>query len=490
MTSESYFRVRTCEEEDELQRSTKKVKENPTFSITSSYRDKLMGEMPGAYCKAFDISSYDDENLISDDESETLAEGLATVKLSKEKKSRIRAQWSNAIIVKVFGCTVGFHFLHSKISSLWKPRGRLDVVDLGKDFFLVRFELKEDLDKVLKGGPWFIGEHFLTIRPWVPNFRPSTASLTSVAVWARFPELPIEFYDAEVLKEIGEAIGPVLRIDSHTASGSRGRYARVCVQIDLEKPLIKEVVIGKLHQQVQYEGLHSFCFSCGRIGHKKETCQYKIREPKIHGESPSSSSSKENKEDMPVQEDSDDYGPWIVVAHRKPANKTVGKKPVRSEPDQFGPKADPRWAQWPRWLSKANIPIPSNNPTPCQSEGKRKGDSDSHQSSQDLPTPRKEAEPKSSAEITFFANPTLDSPLKNGNKAAPKGRRNKQHGVGKSLVDISSRHPNSQGEQGPCLDIIVVRFAGAKLLRTRAENRAHREEDVGEHPNSPTLLGH
>ncbi|XP_023928120.1 uncharacterized protein LOC112039475 [Quercus suber] len=372
MTSESYFRVRTCEEEDELQRSTKKVKENPTFSITSSYRDKLMGEMPGAYCKAFDISSYDDENLISDDESETLAEGLATVKLSKEKKSRIRAQWSNAIIVKVFGCTVGFHFLHSKISSLWKPRGRLDVVDLGKDFFLVRFELKEDLDKVLKGGPWFIGEHFLTIRPWVPNFRPSTASLTSVAVWARFPELPIEFYDAEVLKEIGEAIGPVLRIDSHTASGSRGRYARVCVQIDLEKPLIKEVVIGKLHQQVQYEGLHSFCFSCGRIGHKKETCQYKIREPKIHGESPSSSSSKENKEDMPVQEDSDDYGPWIVVAHRKPANKTVGKKPVRSEPDQFGPKADPRWAQWPRWLSKANIPIPSNNPTPCQSEGKRK----------------------------------------------------------------------------------------------------------------------
>ncbi|XP_023872239.1 uncharacterized protein LOC111984850 [Quercus suber] len=418
MTSESYFRVRTCEEEDELQRSTKKVKENPTFSITSSYRDKLMGEMPGAYYKAFDISSYDDENLISDDESETLAEGLAAVKLSKEKKSRIRAQWSNVIIVKVFGRTVGFHFLHSKISSLRKPGGRLDVVDLGKDFFLVRFGLKEDLDKVLKGGPWFIGEHFLTIRPWVPNFRPSTASLTFVAVWARFPELPIEYYDAEVLKEIGEAIGPVLRIDSHTASGSRGRYARVCVQIDLEKRLIKEVVIGKLHQQVQYEGLHSFCFSCGQIGHKKETCQYKIREPKILGESPSSSSSKENKEDMPVQEDSDDYGPWIVVARRKPANKTVGKKPVRSEPDQLGPKADPRWAQWPRWQSKANIPIPSHNPTPCHSEGKRKG------------------------------------------------------------------------EQGPCLDSIATRFAGAKLLRTRAENRAHREEDVGEHPNSPTLLGH
>ncbi|XP_075651225.1 uncharacterized protein LOC142621755 [Castanea sativa] len=271
-----------------------------------------MGEIPGAYYKAFDISSYDDENLIYDDEFETLAEGLAAVKLSKVKKSKIRAQWSNSIIVKVFGRTVGFHFLHSKISSLWNPGGRLDVVDLGKDFFLVRFRLKEDLDKVLKGGPWYIGEHFLTLRPWVPNFRPSMASISSVAVLARFPELSIEYYDAEVLKEIREAIGPILRIDSHTASGSKGRYTRVCVQIDLEKPLIKEVVIDKLYQQVQYEGPHSFCFSCGRIGHKKETCQYKIRKPKIHGESPSSPSSKENKEDSLVREDNDDYGPWII----------------------------------------------------------------------------------------------------------------------------------------------------------------------------------
>ena len=57
----------------------------------------------------------------------------------------------------------------------------------------------------------------------------------------RLPELPIEFYDASVLREIGSVIGPVLHIDSYTASKTRAGYARLCVQIDLEKPLISSI---------------------------------------------------------------------------------------------------------------------------------------------------------------------------------------------------------------------------------------------------------
>lgn len=82
---------------------------------------------------------------------------------------------------------------------------------------------------VLCGGPWFVGEHCLTIRPWEPYFKASEAKLSSVAVWVRLLELPIEFYDREVLKKIGEAIGLVLCIDSYTTLESRGSYARLCI---------------------------------------------------------------------------------------------------------------------------------------------------------------------------------------------------------------------------------------------------------------------
>ena len=163
---------------------------------------------------------------------------------------------------------MGFQFLHSKLMSMWKPIGRLDCVDLEKDFYLIRFGLVEDYDNVLKGGPWFVGGHFLNIRVWEPNFKPTSAVCNMVAIWIRLPKLHIEFYALCVLKEIGSAIGSVLRIDSNTAAEARGRYARICVQIDLNKPLVRQILLEGQIQDIQYEGINSLCFSCGQVGHR------------------------------------------------------------------------------------------------------------------------------------------------------------------------------------------------------------------------------
>ena len=124
-----------------------------------------MGEIPKAYAKGFQFvrAREDDEDL--DSELEALSEGMADVKLSKDTKARIRAPWSKALIVKVYGRMVGFNYLTFKINTLWKPSAKMDCVDLGKDFFLIKFMDDEDYDKVLRGGPWFVGEHFLAIKP-------------------------------------------------------------------------------------------------------------------------------------------------------------------------------------------------------------------------------------------------------------------------------------------------------------------------------------
>ena len=147
-----------------------------------SFKEKLIGEIPGAYIQAFDFSEYIENEMESKSSVEVIREGFAAVNLSRETKQRIRASWTNALIIKVFGRTMGFNYLQSKLHTLWKPTRRIDYVDLEYDFFLIRFSCKEDHDAVLKKGPWFIGEHFLSIRPWVPNFRPDTANISSVAV--------------------------------------------------------------------------------------------------------------------------------------------------------------------------------------------------------------------------------------------------------------------------------------------------------------------
>ena len=192
----------------------------------------------------------------------------------------------------------------------------MDCMDFGKDFFLIKCNDNEDYDKVLREGPWFIGEHFLAIKPWEPYFKALEALFTSVVVWVRFLELPIEFYDAMVLKHIGSAIGLVLRIDSYTVSGSRGSYARLCIQVDLDKPLINTVKIGRLRQKVMYGGISSLCFCCGRIGHKKENCCYEIQPKKVETarEEIMPTSPKESK----VEDTSEpNYGAWMIVTRKK-----------------------------------------------------------------------------------------------------------------------------------------------------------------------------
>ena len=129
-----------------------------------------------------------------------------------------------------------------------ETNGKTGLHEYGERFLLIRFSNSGDYDKVLRRGPWFVGEHFLAIRSWEPYFKASEAKLSSVAMWVRLPELPIELYDALVLREIGSAIGPVLRIDSYTAFESRGSYARLCIQIDIDKPLIKSIRVGRLIQ--------------------------------------------------------------------------------------------------------------------------------------------------------------------------------------------------------------------------------------------------
>nr|POE90796.1 hypothetical protein CFP56_23091 [Quercus suber] len=184
---------RSSEEEDELGQSVKKFKENlgaRQFSqphVPISYKGNLVGEIPGAYEQAFKFEKSSEEEYELDVDIEPLIEGMVKVKLSKETKLRIREPWSKALIVKVFSRTVGFNYLTFKLNALWKPFARMDCVNLRKDYFLIRFSSMEGYDKVLRGGPWFVGENFLAIRPWEPYYKASKAKLSSVAVWVRLP---------------------------------------------------------------------------------------------------------------------------------------------------------------------------------------------------------------------------------------------------------------------------------------------------------------
>jgi len=119
------------------------------------------------------------------------------------------------------------------------------------------------------------GLNFVLI-PWVPFFDPFTTQITRVDQWLRISHLPWEFWDATYLTDLLKGIGPVVRIDQNTLLRLKGKFARVCVNIDITKPLPGSITVsrltGCLRVPLIYEGLHEVCPLCGGESHILQSC--------------------------------------------------------------------------------------------------------------------------------------------------------------------------------------------------------------------------
>ena len=58
-----------------------------------NYKDKLLGEIPGAFEQAFGLSNDMEEDAKSNTDEDKNVEGNMVVYLMKEEKTRIRAVW-------------------------------------------------------------------------------------------------------------------------------------------------------------------------------------------------------------------------------------------------------------------------------------------------------------------------------------------------------------------------------------------------------------
>ena len=152
-------------------------------------------------------------------------------------------------------------------------------------------------------------------------------------MWIRLPELPIEFYEHNALLKIGRAIGLVLRIDVHTANGAKGCFAHLCVQVNLNKPLVRTIYLGRLKQSIQYKGVSTLFFECGRIGHNKEVCPFLVHGNSKGAQEKQSGGGLEEqggvatppKVERALASQRVEYGERMIVTQHKPMNRARDK---------------------------------------------------------------------------------------------------------------------------------------------------------------------
>ncbi|CAN1824671.1 hypothetical protein LINPERHAP1_LOCUS30861 [Linum perenne] len=232
--------------------------------------------------------------------------------------------WSKALVVKVLERSFAYPVIKRRLESLWARAGHIQVSDMTNAFFLVRFSDDDDYQRAIFGGPWKISDYYITVARWSPDFN-EEAPIRKVLTWVRLPKLPIHFLNATAVTRIGNHIGRTVRLDLATAEGARARYARVCVDIDLSKPLLGKYLLDERVMFIEYESLDNICFSCGMYGHKELDCQPKA--PEEPGLTP-----EPVLPEPETKEPEGDSGSWMTVTRR---NRKGGIKSDSRPRDEF-----------------------------------------------------------------------------------------------------------------------------------------------------------
>ncbi|KAL6527507.1 hypothetical protein OROGR_016597 [Orobanche gracilis] len=304
--------------------------------VKVSFRDKVLGSKGSVPTRA---------------EIDLIGKGLARVELLGGNRllpsitfdegviNEYSTEWRDALIISLIGKRLGYRIMREKLKFVWKLSGDFDMMDLDNGFFMVKFDREADREKVIEGGPWMVFDHYVAISNWSLDFDSTTASVKKAMVWIRLSGLNMFYYDKTFLLPIASAIGRPVKIDPNTMAYARGRFARICVEINLDQPVIGKVCVQGHWHKVEYEGLHVICSNCGCYGHVTRNCT--VAKPTINN-TVAVDSSKEGvhggsqtveEGDKAVINDNNNqpdsvqlvtpeiHGDWLVVTRKKRSGK-------------------------------------------------------------------------------------------------------------------------------------------------------------------------
>lgn len=74
------------------------------------------------------------------------------VLLSAAEKERIYRPWCYSVIIKLLGKNISHEYLKRKLSLLWRPTEEIILIDLGHDYYIVKFLKEENMITAAQGG--------------------------------------------------------------------------------------------------------------------------------------------------------------------------------------------------------------------------------------------------------------------------------------------------------------------------------------------------
>ncbi|MBA0627050.1 hypothetical protein Godav_004603, partial [Gossypium davidsonii] len=252
---------------------------DPDLISATSWKDKLLDGDPNHSMMDRNVSSFGrdsasdgDFDLLAGDVQTSIVNGVPAISFSDRVKEILFKEMELTVVIKLLGQSIGYNTLHNRITSMWKPISQSHLMVIENGYYLVRFLNRADYDRILSQGPWIIFGQYLTVQPWTKDFSPMQPYPSVVLAWIQLLGLLGFLFRRQIVEAIRGLIGKVVKLDFQTDNRIRGRFARLAVFLNLEKPLISQVLVDGAIQRVEYGAFLTVCFGCSKYGHVKDLC--------------------------------------------------------------------------------------------------------------------------------------------------------------------------------------------------------------------------
>ncbi|XVF40910.1 hypothetical protein PTKIN_Ptkin01aG0154800 [Pterospermum kingtungense] len=192
-------------------------------------------------------------------------------------------RWKNALVIQFIGRIPNFSYFQKMVNTLWGAESAVDLRSAGSNLFIVQFSNAMTRDKVLENGPWYIQNMPIIVRKWEPGMSSMVFNMSTVPVWFKLSNVPLEHFSQEGLGFIASGLGNPLYMDQITAKQQRLSYARVCVEIVAGKSIPRTLKVqmrdGGYHSvDVEIPWIPPSCGQCSIFGHSEKNCPKKVHQ--------------------------------------------------------------------------------------------------------------------------------------------------------------------------------------------------------------------
>ena len=204
-------------------------------------------------------------------------DGKIVVKPPEEAVMEGIDMWKGCLVGQFLDKCLPFPVVRSLVNKLWGKKEMPDISTTENGLYFFRFRDLDARDWVMNFGPWHLAGRPFILRAWRPGMDMLNIQLTSIPIWVKFFNIPLEYWTNTSLGYIASVVGNPLHLDTLTENQSMLSFARICIEVGVDCEFPKSVLLdmgnGKYSTiRIEYPWAPQCCSNCKLFGHNLAHC--------------------------------------------------------------------------------------------------------------------------------------------------------------------------------------------------------------------------